>query len=158
MWSWPAATPHAWTRPSAVGLTAAERRLADTKDHDGLMAAFRGCDAVINCAGPFTPSGEGVVRAAIAAGCHYVDTAGEQFYIKKIFDTFAAEAERAEVTVIPATNDACVPGDLIAHLLAGRVEPRRSALGSTPQSRRRSSMACPKGPLRTAGARSGSPM
>jgi short subunit dehydrogenase-like uncharacterized protein len=106
-----------------VGIAGAEHRLADTDDHDALRTAFRGCDAVINCAGPFTPSGEAVVRATIAAGCPYVDTAGEQLYLKRIFDTFAAEAERAGVTVVPATNDACVPGDLIAHLLAGRVEP-----------------------------------
>ncbi|MEU2723273.1 saccharopine dehydrogenase family protein [Streptomyces smyrnaeus] len=112
-------------REAAVtsGMVDAEQRVADTDDHDALVAAFRGCDAVINCAGPFTSAGPAVVRAAIAAGCHYVDTAGEQFYIKAVFDTFADEAERAGVTVVPATNDGCVPGDLIAHLLAERVQP-----------------------------------
>lgn len=108
---------------TTVGTVDAEQRVADTDDHDRLMAAFRGCDAVINCAGPFTSSGPVVVRAAIAAGCHYVDTAGEQLYTKAIFDNFAGEAERAGVTVVPATNDGCVPGDLIAHLLAERVQP-----------------------------------
>jgi short subunit dehydrogenase-like uncharacterized protein len=108
---------------SAVGLPDAERRLAGTGDHDALVAALGGCDAVINCAGPFTPSGAAVVRAAIAAGCHYVDTSGEQLYVKRIFDTFATEAERAGVTVVPATTDGCVPGDLIAHILAGDAEP-----------------------------------
>jgi short subunit dehydrogenase-like uncharacterized protein len=106
-----------------VGIADAEYRLANTDDHDALVTALRRCEAVINCAGPFTPSGEAVVRAAIAAGCHYVDTAGEQLYIKTIFDNLAAEAERAGVTVVPATNDACVPGDLIAHLIADRIEP-----------------------------------
>ena len=52
----------------------------------------------------------------------YVDTAGEQLYIKSVFDTFSGEAERAGVTVIPATNDGCLPGDLIAHLLAEQIE------------------------------------
>lgn len=87
------------------------------------MSAFRGCDGVINCAGPFTSSGEAVVRAAIAAGCHYVDTSGEQLYVKKIFDTFTTEAENAGVTVVPAANDGCVPVDLMAHILADRLEP-----------------------------------
>lgn len=59
---------------SAAGLLDAERRVADTSDQEALVRAFRGCDGVINCAGPFTSSGEAVVRAAIAAGCHYVDT------------------------------------------------------------------------------------
>ncbi|GAA0925208.1 saccharopine dehydrogenase [Pseudonocardia zijingensis] len=61
--------------------------------------------------------------AALAAGCHYVDTSGEQLYVKGVFDTFADEATRAGVTVVPATNDGCVPGDLVAHLLAEHVEP-----------------------------------
>ncbi|MGN9844172.1 saccharopine dehydrogenase family protein [Nonomuraea sp. H19] len=108
---------------SAVGLPGAERRLADTSDHEALVSAFRGCDGVINCAGPFTSSGEAVVRAAIAAGCHYVDTSGEQLYVKKVFDTFTTEAENAGVTVVPAANDGCVPVDLMAHILADRLEP-----------------------------------
>ncbi|GAA3782746.1 saccharopine dehydrogenase NADP-binding domain-containing protein [Plantactinospora mayteni] len=108
---------------TTVGIIDAAQRVADTDDHDALVAASRECDAVINCAGPFTSSGHAVVRAAVAAGCHYVDTAGEQLYTKTVFDTFAREAERAGVTVVPATNDGCVPGDLIARLLAGRLQP-----------------------------------
>ncbi|MFC6879478.1 MULTISPECIES: saccharopine dehydrogenase family protein [Actinomadura] len=108
---------------SAVGLPGTERRVADTSDHEALVNAFRGCDGVINCAGPFTSSGEAVVRAAIATGCHYVDTSGEQLYVKKVFDTFASEARNAGVTVVPAANDGCVPVDLMAHLLADRLEP-----------------------------------
>ncbi len=63
---------------ASAGIADVERQVADVDDHDTLVAAFRACDSVINCAGPFTPSGRRVVRAAIAAGCHYVDTAGEQ--------------------------------------------------------------------------------
>jgi short subunit dehydrogenase-like uncharacterized protein len=107
---------------ATAGLPGAERRVADTGDHEALLSAFRGCDGVINCAGPFTSSGEAVVRAAIAADCHYVDTSGEQLYVKKIFDTFTTEAENAGVTVVPAANDGCVPVDLMAHVLAGRLE------------------------------------
>jgi short subunit dehydrogenase-like uncharacterized protein len=103
---------------TTVGLTASQRRVAGLADHATLAASFAGCDAVINCAGPFTNSGQAVVRAAIDAGCHYVDTAGEQLYLKTIFDTFTGEAERRGVTVVPATNDGCLPGDLIAHLIA----------------------------------------
>ncbi|GAA2262412.1 saccharopine dehydrogenase NADP-binding domain-containing protein [Actinomadura luteofluorescens] len=108
---------------SAAGLPGAERRLADAGDHAALVSAFRCCDGVINCAGPFTSSGEAVVRAAIAADCHYVDTSGEQLYVKRIFDMFAAEAESAGVAVVPAANDGCVPVDLAAHLLADRLGP-----------------------------------
>ncbi|MEE6260827.1 saccharopine dehydrogenase family protein [Plantactinospora sonchi] len=108
---------------TAVGIVDAAQRVADADDHDALVPAFRDCDAVINCAGPFTRSGHAVVRAAISAGCHYVDTAGEQFYIKSVYDLFARDAERAGVTVVPATNDACLPSDLIARLLAELIQP-----------------------------------
>ncbi|NUR90397.1 MAG: NAD(P)H-binding protein [Nonomuraea sp.] len=110
-------------RLEAAGFPGAERRVAGTGDHEALVNAFRGCDAVINCAGPFTSSGEAVVRAAIAAGCHYADTSGEQLYLKKIFDTFATEAENAGVAVVPAANDGCVPVDLMAQVLADRLGP-----------------------------------
>ena len=108
---------------AAAGLPDARRRVADTTDHEALVGAFRGCDGVINCAGPFTWSGEAVVRAAITAGCHYVDTSGEQLHVKKVFDAFAAEAESAGVAVVPAANDGCVPVDLVAHVLADRLGP-----------------------------------
>lgn len=108
---------------AATGLPDAERRVATVDDQPGLVEALRGCDAVVNCAGPFTPSGAAVVRAAITGGLHYVDTAGEQLYISGMFETFAAAAEEAGVTVMPATTDACVPMDLLAHLLAARIGP-----------------------------------
>ncbi len=100
-----------------------ERRVARWDDHGALATAFGGCEAVVNCAGPFTPSGHAVVHAAITAGCHYLDTAGEQLYIKKVFDRFAADADRAGVTIIPAATDGAVPSDLIAHILAKLIEP-----------------------------------
>ncbi|MEU8341087.1 saccharopine dehydrogenase NADP-binding domain-containing protein [Spirillospora sp. NPDC048832] len=87
-------------------------------DHGELVAAFRGVDAVVNCAGPFTPAGTTVVRAAIAAGCHYVDTSGEQLHIKRVHDTCSADARRAGVIVTPAMTDGGVPGDLLARALA----------------------------------------
>jgi short subunit dehydrogenase-like uncharacterized protein len=106
-----------------IGERGIESRPASSDDPAMLAEAFRGCQAVINCAGPFTRSGSNVVRAAIAAGCHYVDIAGEQLYVNRIFDTFAEAAERAKVAIVPAMNDDGLPADLIAHLTATRIEP-----------------------------------
>jgi short subunit dehydrogenase-like uncharacterized protein len=102
---------------AAAGLDA-ETRVARIDDHHGLVAAFRGADAVINCAGPFTPRGNAVALAAIAAGAHYVDTSGEQPQIKHVYDTCDRPAAEAGVVVTPAMTDSGVPGDLLAHLLA----------------------------------------
>ena len=97
------------------------RRVSDVEvrqaplDHAALVRAFRGCAAVINCAGPFTLLGEPVVRAADAASCHYVDIAGEQNYLARLFET-----ERPDVSVVPGANDDGLPSDLLAHLVAAR--------------------------------------
>lgn len=108
----------------------AEIRQAAIDDHAALVRAFRGCDAVVNCAGPFTLLGEPVVRAAIDAGCHYVDIAGEQRYLAWLFDTIGPVAEAAGVSVVPSANDDGLPSDLLAHLVAARVQPvREVAIG-----------------------------
>ena len=105
-----------------AGMPGAEARCASLDDAV-LPDSFADCAAVINCAGPFIASGEPVVRAAITAGCHYVDIAGEQLYLKRIFDWFATDAANAGVTVVPGVNDDGLPSSLIAHLAAGQVEP-----------------------------------
>jgi short subunit dehydrogenase-like uncharacterized protein len=106
---------------AGAGLADAEVRVAGLDDPAALGGAFAGCDAVVNAAGPFALWGEPVVRAAIAAGCHYVDTSGEQVWIKRVLDTAGPAAQEAGVTVVPAMADDGGPGDLIAHLTAGRL-------------------------------------
>jgi short subunit dehydrogenase-like uncharacterized protein len=105
-------------RLRSIGAPDADRRVAAADDHNRLVAAFRGTNAVINCAGPFTVCGMPVIRAAVAAGCHYVDTSGEQLYLKQVFDTFATDAG---ITIVPGANDDCLPSDLIAALAAARL-------------------------------------
>lgn len=104
-----------------IGAANAEARTASVEDPAVLRRAFQDCDAVINCVTPFSSFGEPVVRAAIAAESHYVDIAGEQGYLARIFDTCAEEADRAGVTVVPAMTDDGLPGDLIASLTAARI-------------------------------------
>lgn len=94
------------------------RRVAGADDPAALRDAFAGADAVVNAAGPFTTSGTGVARAAIEAGIPYVDTAGEQGYLRRIHDELDEGARRAGVAVVPAATDGGVPGDLLASLLA----------------------------------------
>lgn len=106
-----------------AGVPDAPVHVAGVDDSAALAGAFAGCAAVINCAGPFTHLGEPVVRAAIAAGCHYVDTTAEQLYIKRIFDECGADAEAAGVTVVPAMGYDIVPGDLLCHETAAAVGP-----------------------------------
>jgi short subunit dehydrogenase-like uncharacterized protein len=110
-------------RLATVGSPDAERRTAALDDPAALAGALAGCAAVINCAGPFTPTGPALARAAVAAGCHYMDTAGEQRFVESLFDAVGADAARAGVTVVPAANDGALPTDLLTHLLAEGLGP-----------------------------------
>ena len=110
-------------RPLAAALGSPEVRTAAVGDRDALRHAFGDCAAVINCAGPFTVLGEPVVRAAVETGTHYVDTAGEQPFIKLVADRYDEAARAAEVAVIPAMGFDYVPGDLLCRVVARDHEP-----------------------------------
>src|SRR5204862_4727558 len=98
-------------------------RAAALDDRDALRHAFGDCAAVINCAGPFTLHGEPVVRAAVETGTHYVDTTGEQPFMKLVADRYDEPARAAEVAVVPAMGFDYVPGDLLCRLVARDHEP-----------------------------------
>jgi short subunit dehydrogenase-like uncharacterized protein len=100
-------------------------RAVELDDRDGLRHLLGDCDVVIDCAGPFVRMGEPVVRAAVETGTHYLDTTGEQPYIRLVHERFGDAARAAEVVVAPAMGFDYVPGDLIAHLAAQGVEPLR---------------------------------
>jgi short subunit dehydrogenase-like uncharacterized protein len=87
-------------------------------DAEGLRSLFGDCAAVINCAGPFVKHGEPVLRAAVETETHYLDTTGEQPYIRMAFERYGVPAEQAGVAVIPAMGFDFVPGDMIAALTA----------------------------------------
>lgn len=100
-------------------------RAVELDDRAGLRHLLGDCAAVIDCAGPFMRYGEPIVRAAVETGTHYLDTTGEQPYIRLVHERFDEAARAAGVAVVPAMGFDYVPGDLIAHLVAQGVEPLR---------------------------------
>ncbi|MFJ9753163.1 saccharopine dehydrogenase family protein [Streptomyces chartreusis] len=96
---------------------------AVSHERKSLEAAFQDCDTVINCAGPFIQLGELTIEAAVSAGCHYVDTSGEQLYIKRTFDELSERARISGVTLIPGATESGLLGDLGAHMAAEHVSP-----------------------------------
>lgn len=98
-------------------------RAVELDDRDGLRHLLGDCAVVVDCAGPFAQMGEPVVRAAVETGTHYLDTTGEQAYIRLVHERFGDAARAAEVVVAPAMGFDYVPGDLIAHLAARELEP-----------------------------------
>jgi short subunit dehydrogenase-like uncharacterized protein len=95
-----------------------EVRPAALDDERALASAFEDCAAVIDCAGPFTLHGEPVLRAAVQTSTHYLDTTGEQPYMRTAIERYGPSAGRAGVAVIPAMGFDYVPGDMITSLTA----------------------------------------
>jgi short subunit dehydrogenase-like uncharacterized protein len=99
-----------------------EVRVADARDEAALRDAFEGVAVVASAAGPFLPLGFAPVSAAIAAGAHYLDTSGEQAWVRLVQERFAVPAAAGDVVAIPAFGFDYVPGDLAARLAAEQVE------------------------------------
>src|SRR5690606_18404944 len=76
-------------------------------------------DVVINCAGPFATIGQPVVEAALDADCHYLDTSGEQLFVREIYERFESAARQKKRVVVNACALEVALGDWAAHLAAG---------------------------------------
>jgi len=93
-------------------------RTASIDDPASLRKLLADCAVVINCAGPFVLHGEPVLRAAVETSTHYLDTTGEQPWMKLAFERYGPGASDARVAVIPAMGFDYVPGDMLAALTA----------------------------------------
>ena len=91
---------------------------AELADHDALVAAFRGCEAVVNCVGPFGVSAGPVATAAIAVGAHYLDFTAEQEAVLALFEDSGPGAARAGVALVPAMGFFGALGDMLATITA----------------------------------------
>ncbi len=83
---------------------------------------------IVNCACPFSASGDPVLGAAIAAGAHYLDTTGEQDWIRRVFEVHDGPLAAAGVGAVPGMAFSHAPGDLLAHLVGAPVAPARRLL------------------------------
>lgn len=78
------------------------------------LPTFTCHDVVISTAGPFARIGFAVADAAIKAGAAYLDSTGEPPFIKELFQSRSAAANRSGATVIPAFGYDYTPGAVAA--------------------------------------------
>jgi short subunit dehydrogenase-like uncharacterized protein len=71
-------------------------------DVEALTKAFNGARVVCNTVGPFADFGLVGVEAALRAGCHYVDSTGEQAYMRDVRDRFGELFRQAGLLVSPS--------------------------------------------------------
>lgn len=113
-----------------------ERAAAAVADLDGEVATVAidvtepgavadlvaGAAAVVTAIGPFDTVGRVVLDAALDAGVHYVDTAGEQPFVAWARSSRHDRAVAEGVTVVPGAGAAGLPGDLLAALAGEQVD------------------------------------
>jgi len=86
-----------------VRLESATYEIIETQhDVESLTKAFTGAKVVCNTVGPFAIFGLTAVEAALKAGCHHIDTTGEQEYIRNVRDQFGELYAQAGLVVSPS--------------------------------------------------------
>ena len=121
--------------PSLSGLEAVQ---ADALRQNTVFALVDSPDDVlVSTVGPFAKWGSAAVRAAIAAGCTYLDSTGEPAFIREVFG-FRAAAEGSGARLLTAMGYDFAPGALAGALAleeagedAVRVDVGYYALGGT---------------------------
>ncbi len=85
-------------------------------DERALAALFAGRRIVYNVAGPFMQMGEPVVRAALAAGCHYLDTTGETDWMLYLRGKYGQAYAARDLILAPASSFMWAAGQMAAEL------------------------------------------
>src|SRR5437762_12354893 len=101
----------------------AELRLGGRRDHESLDRFCAGCDVVVNCTA--APARELVAAAAMGAGAHYVDPAGDGLLLDRMAGVCRAHPGRTALLAAGAS-----PGltGLLPRWLAGQGFDRPLAL------------------------------
>ena len=128
--SWPAGSAGPLAELTQELGVKAELRVAQVDDPSALRAVTDGASAVINCAGPFSTTGEAVARAAIETGCHYLDHAAEPRYVMDTFERLDTAGQTGGVVVLPGMSFYGGLADLLAdHVAEGWGELSRVSVG-----------------------------
>jgi short subunit dehydrogenase-like uncharacterized protein len=95
-------------------------RVAAADDGPALRRALDGSTVLVNCA---SGVGELLAEAALDARVHYIDAAGDQGFIRALFERYGSRAEAAGVVLVPALGFDYAIGDCLAKLAAEDHEP-----------------------------------
>lgn len=87
-------------------------------DHDveSLTELFTGAKVVLNMVGPFAKYGHEAVQAALAAGCHYSDTNGEQSWMIECEEQYGAAFAEAGLLLSPGIAQMYTTGEIAANI------------------------------------------
>ncbi len=83
---------------------------------EALTELFKGAKVVCNTVGPFIKLGPAVVEACLAAGCHYLDTTGEQDWVKLCDEEWGAKFAKASLLLSPGIAHMYTTGEIAANI------------------------------------------
>jgi hypothetical protein len=91
--------------------------LSAQHNQQSLTALFTGAKVVVNVTGPFSEIGEVVVKSALQAGCHYLDTTGEQDFMLHMKQKYAADFAKKGLLLAPACAYMWAMGGMAAEVV-----------------------------------------
>jgi copper chaperone CopZ len=83
---------------------------------EALTELFTGAKVVCNTVGPFASFGAEVVQAALAAGCHYLDTTGEQNWTLHAKESYGQKFADVGLLLSPSTSYMHTVSDIAANI------------------------------------------
>ncbi|HYM00569.1 MAG TPA: hypothetical protein VEZ90_16560 [Blastocatellia bacterium] len=91
---------------------------ADAREPAEVARAVDGLTVLINCAGPFSEMGEGVLCQAVNRHVNYLDTTGEQSFIRLALEKYGPIAGNCGLAIVPACAFEYALGDTAVALAA----------------------------------------
>jgi saccharopine dehydrogenase-like NADP-dependent oxidoreductase len=85
-------------------------------DLESLTELFTGANVVCNMVGPFARFGHETVQAALAAGAHYIDTTGEQDWVRDCDERYGQAFAEAGLLLSPGIAQMYTTGEIAAEL------------------------------------------
>jgi short subunit dehydrogenase-like uncharacterized protein len=99
------------------GIENAEYEIAEVAHStEALTKLFKGAKVVCNMVGPFMKYGPEAVEAALASGCHYTDTNGEQNWMMHAEKTWGAKFAAKGLLLSPGIAQMYTTGEIAANI------------------------------------------
>jgi len=99
------------------GIETADYEIVEVNhDLESLTELFSGAKVVCNMVGPFARFGHEAVQAALAAGVHYIDTTGEQDWVRDCDEKYGQAFADAGLLLSPGIAQMYTTGEIAAEL------------------------------------------
>jgi len=104
-------------KANVAGIETADHEVVEVAHTtEALTQLFTGASVVLNTVGPFARFGPEVVKACLAANCHYTDTTGEQDWLITLEEEFGAKFAQAGLLLSPGLAQMYTTGEIAAQL------------------------------------------